>query len=341
MLLIKFKKVYNMNSTITIKKYKDENKVVWDEFVRKSKNPMFMFERNYMDYHKNRFSDNSYMFYYRDKLIALLPACKKGNVLYSHEGLTYGGLILSQDAKQHIVNDCFRELILQCNETGINELIYKAIPHIYHLQPAEEDIYALKINGAKVKEVSASTVINLSNQLKMAKGRKAQISRAKREGIEVREVIDKGEFEEFLYMENEILEKRHGTHAVHSPDELYMLYQNFPYNIKLFGAFKDCQLIAGSVVYVYEKAIHTQYMAANDQAREIGALDLVIDVIIRNYRNTKNWLDFGVSTENGGKYLNEGLISQKEGFGGRTIVYEIWNLRMGVSQTDELGICSI
>ena len=34
--------------------------------------------------------------------------------------------------------------------------------------------------------------------------------------------------------------------------------------------------------------------------------------------------DFGVSTEQRGSYLNEGLIFQKEGFGGRAICYDTY-----------------
>ena len=61
--------------------------------------------------------------------------------------------------------------------------------------------------------------------------------------------------------------------------------------------------------------------------RKIGGLDLVIATIIEKYKQGKKmWLDFGISTEHGRIYLNEGLISQKEGFGGRTGVYETWKI---------------
>ena len=67
-------------------------------------------------------------------------------------------------------------------------------------------------------------------------------------------------------------------------------------------------------------------MAANEEARKIGALDLAVVSVIELYRDKKLWLDFGISTEHGRIYLNEGLINQKESFGGRTGVYEIWEL---------------
>ena len=40
------------------------------------------------------------------------------------------------------------------------------------------------------------------------------------------------------------------------------------------------------------------------------------------------YIDFGKSTEGNGSILNEGLISQKEGFGGRTFVYQTWSINV-------------
>ena len=122
--------------------------------------------------------------------------------------------------------------------------------------------------------------------------------------------------------------QRHNVQAVHTGEELKLLHDRLPENIHLFAALKEGNLIAGTVVYEYDQVIHTQYMAANDEARTVGALDLAVATVIEKYKNTKKWLDFGISTEHGKIYLNEGLCSQKEGFGGRTGVYEIWELNL-------------
>ena len=205
-------------------------------------------------------------------------------------------------------------------------MVYKTIPHIYHSQPAEEDRYSLYANGAGLITVDASTYVNLAAPLKMPKGRKAQISRAKREGVEIQILTQQKDYDAFIDLENEVLEARHDTRAVHTSQELMLLHSRFPKNIHLFGALKNEKLIAGTVVFEYANVVHTQYMAADDEARTIGALDLAIASVIEQYKESKQWLDFGISTEHGRIYLNEGLISQKEGFGGRTGVYEIWNL---------------
>jgi len=302
------------------------DKPVWDLFNRSAKNRLFMFDRDYMDYHRDRFRDHSLLFYSDGDLVALLPACEKEQELLSHGGLTFGGLITGDKMKQHTMNDCFEALIRYGKEHDFQSMVYKTIPHVYHSQPAEEDRYALYANGASLTTVDASTYVNLASPLKMPKGRKAQITRARREGVTIHVLTTQQDYDAFIDLENEVLESRHDTHAVHTSQELMLLHSRFPENIHLFGALKDEKLIAGTVVFEYENIIHTQYMAANDEARTIGALDLTIATVIEQYKQSKQWLDFGISTEHGRIYLNEGLIAQKEGFGGRTGVYEIWSL---------------
>ena len=313
---------------IQIHRYTENDKEIWNEFNAESKNSLFMFDRNYMDYHRECFQDHSLMFYDGDFLIGILPMNEKDGEFWSHGGLTYGGIISNEKMKQHIMNECFEQLILYARENKITSIIYKTIPHIYHRQSAEEDRYSLFANGAKLMTIDASTYVYLKNPLKMPKGRKAQISRAKREGVIIEELTTQDDYNRFIGLENEVLRERHDTQAVHTGAELKMLHDKFPNEIHLFGALREGKLIAGTVVFEYEQVIHTQYMAANEEARKIGALDLAINTVIEKYRNSKTWLDFGISTEHGRIYLNEGLISQKEGFGGRTGVYEIWKLEI-------------
>ena len=221
------------------------------------------------------------------------------------------------------MNDCFTALKEYASQNGIKEIIYKHIPHIYHKQPAEEDLFSFFYSGAEILKMEPSTVLDLRNPLKMTKGRKAQVSRARREGVEIKESND---FESFIELENSVLQERHGTKAVHTPFELHILQNHFPQNIKLLGAFYQQKMIAGTVLFIYDNVVHTQYMAANETAREIGALDLTIATIMETYKDSKDWLDFGISTEEGGHFLNEGLIAQKEGFGGRTNIYQTWRI---------------
>ena len=303
--------------------YTQEKENEWNEFVKNAKNSLFMFNRSFMEYHKDRFTDNSLLFYDEEELVALLPASIKENRLYSHGGLTYGGFITNTKMKQHHMNECFECLKEYMQQNKIESILYKTIPYIYHKQGAQEDIYSLFVNGAAIEKIEPATVINLKDPLKMPKGRKAQVSRAKREGVEIVESTD---FNTFIELENSVLSEHHNTKAVHTGEELELLHNRFPENIKLYASMYKGKMIAGTVLFIYDTVVHTQYLAANEEAREIGALDYVVASVIEKYKETKAYLDFGISSEEGGKVLNEGLIFQKEGFGGRTIVYQTFSM---------------
>lgn len=146
---------------------------------------------------------------------------------------------------------------------------------------------------------------------------------SKEEGVEIVETED---FETFMNLENQVLKEKHGTTAVHSADELRLLKGRFPGNIRCLAAYLGDELIAGAILFVYESVVHTQYLASGEKARECGALDLVIATAIDHYKRSHSLLDFGISSEDNGNLLNAGLISQKEGFGGRTNIYTTWEI---------------
>lgn len=158
----------------------------WNRFVAQSKNGTFLFDRRYMDYHSDRFEDYSLMFYKKGKLYALLPANEKNHCLYSHQGLTYGGLITTVKTKAEDVLQIFRELNAYYKSIGVQSIVYKAIPSIYHQWPAEEDLYALtSVCQAKLKMRDISSTIMLNKQLPFTESRKSGLRKAQQTGISV------------------------------------------------------------------------------------------------------------------------------------------------------------
>jgi len=102
-----------MNSEIVeVVKYSPENKIKWDSFVSKSKNGVFLFKRDYMEYHSDRFRDHSLLFFKNRELVGLLPANIRGDELHSHEGLTFGGVISSIDMTAPLMLELFESLII-------------------------------------------------------------------------------------------------------------------------------------------------------------------------------------------------------------------------------------
>lgn len=311
---------------ITIKRYTKNDENTWDAFVTTSKNGTFMLKRGYMDYHSDRFTDHSLIFYEDDIPIALLPASQHGNELRSHGGLTYGGVICSFDMKQHTMNDCLEALTTYMRNNAIEKLLYKPLPYIYHRYPCQEDLYALWRNGAKlVRRDVSSTIEYIDNPIKLPKGRKSQISRAKREGVTVEISTD---FEAFIELENQVLAQYHGLKAVHTGQELELLHSRFPQEILLYVAKHDGKIEAGAVLFVYANMVHTQYMAGSEYSRKNGALDLLLATLIDKFSKEKKFFDFGISTEDEGNILNIGLTAQKEGFGGRSVVYDFYELKV-------------
>ena len=81
---------------IEVIRYTKDKKSEWDSFVKLSDAFSFLFYRDYMEYHSDRFNDYSLMLYEGNKLCALLPGNIREQKLISHQGLTYGGFILKR-----------------------------------------------------------------------------------------------------------------------------------------------------------------------------------------------------------------------------------------------------
>lgn len=303
-----------------IRRYRREDKELWNFFVSKARNATFLFDRNYMDYHADRFDDNSFMFYHKGKLKAVLPANVAGDTLYSHQGLTYGGLLLDKKATVEDVLECFDSLNSWLRENGISKVVYKALPWIYQQYPSEEDLYALtwKCKAQLIsRDISSSIVID--NKLKFAESRKSGIRKALSLNIEVGESND---VDGFWHVLEDNLGNRYNAKPVHTSSEMKLLMSRFPNNIKLYVAKMNGEIVGGTLIYVTPQVVHTQYISASVEGKKHGALDLLFDYIINKVYANCRYFDFGKSTEQGGAYLNEPLIFQKEGFGGRGVCYD-------------------
>lgn len=303
-----------------IRRYRREDKELWNSFVSKARNATFLFDRNYMDYHADRFDDNSFMFYHKGKLKAVLPANVAGDTLYSHQGLTYGGLLLDKKATVEDVLECFDSLNSWLRENGISKVVYKALPWIYQQYPSEEDLYALtwKCKAQLISRNIASTIV-IDNKLKFAESRKSGIRKALSLNIEVGESND---VDGFWHVLEDNLGNRYNAKPVHTASEMKLLMSRFPNSIKLYVAKMNGEIVGGTLIYVTPQVVHTQYISASVEGKKHGALDLLFDYIINKVYANCRYFDFGKSTEQGGEYLNEPLIFQKEGFGGRGVCYD-------------------
>jgi hypothetical protein len=310
-------------TVIGVSRYKPELKNLWDKFISNSKNGTFLFYRDYMEYHSSKFTDNSLLFFKNGKLFGLLPANIHGVSLHSHEGLTFGGVISGFDMTTALMMKIFENLADYCKEHGIRRILYKAIPHIYHLIPAEEDLYALFRYGAKLKYRAVSSSIYLPVKTKYSCNRKRMIKKAKDKGIVVKRSFD---FNCFMNIVEKVLMEYHWARPVHTAEEIRLLAERFPNNIKLFSSFKNKVMLGGVIVYESANVAHSQYGANSNEGRRAGAEDVIFDYLINDYYNDKKYFDFGTSTEKFGQVLNTGLIHYKEGFGSTAVAYDCYQM---------------
>lgn len=304
-----------------IVRYKPDYKKQWDDFVESSKNGTFLFNRSYMDYHSDRFEDHSLLFYRKEKLYALLPANIEGKTIYSHKGLTYGGLVMSEKCTTEGVLEIFNNLKDYLESRGINKFIYKPVPYIYNRLPSEEDLYALFRNGFKLKYRNISSCLPLPSPIKFKKDRREAVRRARRNGLICKETDDYSGFWKIL---EDNLKRKYGAKPVHTFEEISSLASMFSTRIKLICAYEGEEMLGGVVGFFMHKIIHCQYISATPEGKSKGAIDLIISNMMENAETGIDWFDLGTSNEEGGKILNSTLIYQKEGFGGRGICYDTY-----------------
>lgn len=302
-----------------IRRYSPEFVDDWNGFVASSKNGTFLFDRRYMDYHADRFIDHSLMIYRRGRLYALLPGNVNGDTFYSHQGLTYGGLLMNDKTTAADVVEIFRMINAYLRAEGLKTVVYKPVPWIYHQQPSEEDLYAIiQVCDVRITR-GLSSAITREHLNEWYRIRQNGVQKAKKAGVRIEQTED---YHSFWHILSNNLRERYGLNPVHTVEEIELLHQRLPENIRLFVAKEGQQTIGGCVLYVTGRVVHSQYIAASPRGRELHALDLLFEEVIAQSLKNHAYFDFGISTEKQGTYLNQQLIYQKEGFGGRGICYE-------------------
>lgn len=315
---------------MVIKPYNAAMADEWNDFVERSRQQSFLLRRDYMDYHADRFDDASLMAYDdAGRLKALLPANRTDEAVWSHQGLTYGGWITPRrgfDASTML--EVWDAALQHYRRQGARELLYKPIPWIYPVEPADDDVYALWRSGAEMIGCGASSAIDLCCPAELNENSRRNLKKGENRGLTVSESND---YEAFWAILADVLRERHGCSPVHSVEEMRLLASRFPENIRLYvSASPEGEMLGGTVVYSTPTVAHLQYIAASERGRECGALAVLFDALRRRFAATGGlrYMDFGISTEQQGAKLNVGLHRQKSGFGGRTVAYPLYRVKL-------------
>ena len=309
----------------TVKAYQKNDFEIWNEFVLEAKNATFLFHRNFMEYHEERFSDCSLMVYESDHLVALLPANRNEAIVYSHQGLTYGGLIYKDSCKLTSVIAAFAAILKYLEAAGVVTLQIKTLPSIYHKNPAEELHYALFLTKATLIRRDVLAVIGCSAGFALKKVRKRGLLRARHHQLVVKEEQDFNSFWNEILVPN--LNQRHQVEPVHNINEIHYLKSCFPQAIRQFNVYYEGVIVAGTTIFETETVAHCQYISKYEKGLNLGSLDFLYHYLLTEVYPDKRFFDFGISTESNGLLLNEGLSYWKESFGASAIVHDFYECK--------------
>ena len=298
--------------------YQKEDFEVWNAFVSVAKNATFLFNRNFMEYHSDRFQDYSLMVFDAENLVAILPANRVEDVIFSHNGLTYGGLVLGEKVKLSTTISIFRAILSFLNENKIQKLTLKMIPKFYNSAFSEELDYCLFIANSTIVRADSLSVLDLKKPYFISKTRKESIRRGEKNNLIIKEELNFELFWKEILIPN--LDKKHQAKPVHSIQEIQLLQSCFPNNIRHFNVYDGEKIVAGTTVFVTNNVAHPQYISGNKDKNELGSLDYLYHHLINEVFKEKNYFDFGISNEEQGRKINEGLLFWKESFGAKTVV---------------------
>ena len=307
-----------MSESLNIRRYTQQDADMWNSFVSTSGNGTFLHDRRFMEYHSDRFDDHSLIVEADGKIVALLPANRAEDTLQSHGGLTYGGLVTGSAMSAELMIKTVSALRDTLRASGFRRLLYKAVPHIFHKYPAEQDVYALVQCGAQLVRCDLSSAIAIERSPKFSKSKRQGVSRAHKAGLEVTRSDD---FEAFWHILKARLGDAHGAAPTHNLEEIERLRGHFPDNIRLYVACANGVLQGGIVVFDCGHVVHVQYMASTEEGRREAALDLIVSHLLESVYSDRAWFNFGISTTDGGRTLNTGLSRQKEMFGARSVLF--------------------
>jgi hypothetical protein len=279
-----------------------------------------------MEYHKDRFIDYSLMiFNKKNNLVAIFPGNKVGEFFFSHQGLTYGGLILKNKVSFENYTSIFYEVMTFLSQNNFKKIFLKPIPNFYSNFLLGEIDYLMFILDAKLVRRDLLSIIEISNKLSISQTRKQSIKKAIRSELKV--VQD----DDFAIFWNEILipnlQTKYHVTPVHSLKEILYLKSKFPDQIKQYNVYWEGKIVAGTTVYETVDVAHAQYISGNpDYNNKLGSTDYLFYELINTFYMNKKYFDFGSSNEDNGRKLNKGLHFFKQSFGSGTVTQDFYEI---------------
>lgn len=309
----------------SVRRYETKDYQIWNDFIGQAKNATFLFHRDFMEYHADRFEDFSLLvFNEKEVLVAVLPANKVEDTVFSHQGLTYGGLVIVENMKLSVGLNVFQKVLHYLNDNAITELELKIIPSIYCSFFSEEINYALFLTNAKLLRCDCLSVIDLRKLYTISKKRKESIRRGKKCGLHIVEEVNFPLFWNEILLPN--LEHKHHAKPVHTVEEITKLQKIFPDNIRHFNVYHNDKIVAGTTMFLTKNVAKPQYISGNEDRNQLGSIDFLYDFLLTKFKD-KLYFDFGPSHENHSKNIKKGILFWKESFGAKTVTQSFYSVK--------------
>lgn len=331
---------------MTIIPYSASLSETWDAFVESSKNGTFLFKRGYIDRHDSALVDCSLLIYQGDyereerehilpieELVAVFPATWDENErkIYSHNGLTYGGMVVKESVSQTEALQCLQGVLQFYDRMYMaKSVVIKPIPNIYSSYPNGEEMYAIFRAGGRLCGRVVCSVIGMSNPLKMQSARTRLANKAIESGVYIDRMME-GDWqclEEFWTIYEKMDHSTDDQSNCQTCNDLRSLMETFPREIKLYVARKDERILSGIIIYVTKKVAHVQYVANTQEGRELGALDLLIRHLVNVRYKSIRYFDLGSTTNADGTVQNTTKLQLREDYGGRAVCYDGYEIRL-------------
>ena len=297
----------------TVKKYQTKDFYVWNNFIADAKNATFLFHRSFMEYHSGRFEDFSLLIFENEILKAVLPANIVENQVFSHQGLTYGGLVLKESEITQDVESIFESILIFLKSNDIIDFVIKPIISIYSRYPSFEIDYFLIQKGGALFRKDLNLAIAFSKPLKISKSKLKHFRKDNKNELLIKK---ENQFESFW---NKVLiprlNEKHNVNPVHSLEEIQYLAEKFPNNIHQFNVYMDDEILAGITIFESHNVVKSQYGATTERGEKYRALDFLFINLIYEFKDKFAYFDMGIVNENQGKTVNYGLLKQKEELG--------------------------
>jgi hypothetical protein len=277
-----------------------------------------------MEHHQNNFDDFSLIVTKNQKWVAILPANVSGNVVHSHQYLTYGGLVFKDDVKQIEVVEILKIILIFLEKNALEKLVLKIIPAIYHKKPSDDLEYALWLAKATLVGRDCLKVLDLQKKITISKTRLEAIRRGKKNSLTIQEEPNFGSFWSKVLTPN--MQNRHNVNPIHSLLQIEYLQRTFTQNIRHFNVYLDSEVVAGSTIFVTDNVVHPQHISALENRNALGSIDFLYHHLIANVFKNHKYFDFGSSNNHDGSKIDQNLIFWKESYGTSTVKQDFYEI---------------